>query len=538
MKRLAWLCFLISALLPPASLVHAVGCDTLLTIAGIPLSSGDAPNDVPPLTGQLDTPAGVAVDPAGDVFFADTSNNVVRELVEATQEMVIVAGDGIQGDSGNNGPATAAGLDYPMGVCVDGAGDIYITEFSGSCVREVVKATGNIVLIAGNGTNAYSGDNGPAVSAALDGPETAILDGTGNLYISDQYNYVIRKVVLSTGIITTVAGSGTIGYTGDNGPALSATLDRPVGLAMDSAGDLYISDYGNDAIRMVSAASGIISTVAGNGTSGYSGDNGPAVDAELAQPQDIVLDPAGDLYITDYSNAVIREVVQSTGIISSVIGIPSSPGYSGNGGPANLAQLNGPFGIAINASGGIVLSDLGNDVIREVTCVGTPTPTATASVFVTATRTPSMTPSATVTVTSSASPSGTVTVTATPFQSSTITPTFTVTATFTPVPPTFSLSPHWPNPNPAGSAGVWLPYTVSDDALVNVWIYDISGELVRSWSSDPQWVPAGNHERPWDERNSSGKMVASGVFFVRIDARPADAAGSQQEAWEKCAVAR
>ena len=183
-----------------------------------------------------------------------------------------------QGYSGDNGPATSAELAGPTGVALDASGNLYIADYGNNRIRKV-SPSGIITTVAGNGTDGFSGDNGPATSAELADPWGVALDASGNLYIADIYNNRIRKVSPS-GIITTVAGNGTGGYSGDNGPATSAELYDPSGVALDASGNLYIADYGNDRIRKVSP-SGIITTVAGNGTVGYSGDNGPATIAEL-----------------------------------------------------------------------------------------------------------------------------------------------------------------------------------------------------------------------------------------------------------------
>ena len=169
-------------------------------------------------------------------------------------------------------------------------------------VREVVKATGDIITVAGNGTAGYSGDGGAATDAELDGPDGRRRDAAGDLFISDASNNVIREVVKATGDIITVAGNGTAGYSGDGGPAIDAELDDPDGLAVDSAGNLFIADSANNVIREVVKATGDIITVAGNGTAGYSGDGGPATDAELNGPSGVAVDSAGDLFIADTGN--------------------------------------------------------------------------------------------------------------------------------------------------------------------------------------------------------------------------------------------
>ena len=224
---------------------------------------------------------------------------MVREVVKATGDIITVAGNGTAGYKGDNGPATAAELNDPNSVAVDSAGDLFIADTGNNVIREVVKATGDIITVAGNGTAGYSGDNGPATAAEINSPRGIAVDAAGDLFIADSRNNVIREVVKATGDIITVAGNGTAGYSGDGGPATAAELDEPCGVAVDSAGDLFIADAGNNAIREVVKATGDIITVAGNGTAGYSGDGGPATAAELNGPVGVAVDSAGDVFIAD-----------------------------------------------------------------------------------------------------------------------------------------------------------------------------------------------------------------------------------------------
>ena len=210
--------------------------------------------------------------------------------------------------SGDGGPATSAGLVAPGEVKADSAGNLYITDYNGCRIRKVAAGTGIITTVAGNGTAGYSGDGGPATSAALQYPGGVAIDSAGNLYITDQRNNRIRKVSASTGIITTVAGNGTQGYSGDGGPATSAKLYYPGTIAIDSADNLYFSDQFNNRIRKVDAGTGVITTLAGTGPAGYSGDGGAATHAELGGALGISLDGAGNLYIADYGNNRIRKV--------------------------------------------------------------------------------------------------------------------------------------------------------------------------------------------------------------------------------------
>ena len=250
---------------------------------------------------QLNTPMAIALDAAGNVYIADSQNSRIRKITVSTGVITTIAGTGTAGYSGDGGPSTSAQINYPLGVTFDSAGNLYIADTQNNVVREVAASTGIITTVAGNSFSGYSGDGGPATSAQLWGPESIAFDSSGNLYIADSYNQVIREVNHSSGTISTIAGNRTAGYTGDNGPATSAELNYPYAISVDATGNVYISDYANFVIRMVSPT-GIITTVAGNGTSGFSGDGGPATSAQLSYPHGVALDSAGNLYIGDCGN--------------------------------------------------------------------------------------------------------------------------------------------------------------------------------------------------------------------------------------------
>ena len=223
-----------------------------------------------------------------------------------------------------------------------------------------------ITTVAGNGIGNYSGDGGPATLATINQPDDIAFDSKGNYYIADAGNAMVRKVDIATGIISTYAGASTQGgYSGDGGPATLATFFYPSGIAFDSQDNLYIADYYNDVIREVYAATGIVNTVIGNGLTGYSGDGGPALSAELNAPIGIRFDTRNNLYIADSNNNVIRMVNGATGIITTVAGT-GVPGYSGDGGPATLARLNGCEMVEPDPSGNLYISDFYNDVFRKV----------------------------------------------------------------------------------------------------------------------------------------------------------------------------
>ena len=322
----------------------------------------------------------MALDSAGNLFIVDVSNGRIRK-VDTLGIITTVAGNGIPtgffdgeggdpaDDLGDGGPATSASLNGPFGVALDGLGNGFIADTSNQRIRRVDAATGIITTVAGDGFGGSSGDGGPATSARLFHPTGVALDGTGNLFIADLGNHRIRKVDTS-GIITTVAGDGFGGFSGYGGPATSASLNLPHGVALDGAGNLFIADQFKHRIRKVDT-SGIITTVAGNGSATFPGDGGPATSARLFHPTGVALDGAGNLFIADSSNHRVRKV-DTSGIITTVAG-NGSFGFSGDGGPATSARLGSPSGVALDSSGNLFIVDLFNDRIRKV---GSPNPPA------------------------------------------------------------------------------------------------------------------------------------------------------------------
>lgn len=313
---------------------------------------------------QLNYPATAAVDNAGNLYIADTYNSVIREVNSSTGNISTVAGNGTYGSAGNGGPATSAELSYPQGVAVDTTGDLLIADESNYVIREVNSSSGDISTFAGNGHYSYSGDGGPATNAQFDGPYALAEDSSGNLYIADSYNSAIRRVDVSTHNISTVAGNGTWGHSGDGGLATAAQLSYPFGVTEDSSDNLYIADSDNAVIRKVDASTHMISTVAGNGVSGYSGDGGPAGRAQLDEPTALTMDQSGNLYVAEKGNLVVRKI-DSKGNISTVAG-DGTYGYTGDGGAAINAELGEPAGLAVDSSGDLFIADAKNAVIREV----------------------------------------------------------------------------------------------------------------------------------------------------------------------------
>ncbi len=332
----------------------------------------------PATAAEFNTPVGVAFDSAGNLYIGDNSNSRVRKVNAATGIVTTVAGTGVAGYSGDGGAATSAQLNGPEVVALDSAGNLYIAEYYNNRIRKVAAATGIITTVAGNGTQNYSGDGGAATSAALWSPTGVAVDSANNLYIADFGNHRIRKVAAATGIITTVAGNGTLGYSGDSGPATSAELADPTQVVLDSVGNLIIADPGNNRVRKVTLATGIITTIAGNGTGAYAGDGGAATSAALHNPEYLTLDSADNLYIGDYLNNRVRKVNAATGIITTIAG-NGTGAYAGDGGAATSAELQYPSGITFDNAGNLYVSDLGNSRIRKIdlshSALNYPTPT-------------------------------------------------------------------------------------------------------------------------------------------------------------------
>ena len=332
---------------------------TITTVAGNG-DAGDSGDGAAATNAELNGPRGVTEDLFGNLYIAEYYGQRVRKVTPGGV-ITTLAGNGTAGYSGDGGPATSAELNGPYRVTVDLAGNVYIPDSSNNRVRKVAP-DGTITTVAGNGNTAYTGDGGPATSAALDFPEAVAFDSAGNYYIADAGNNVVRKVNASS-TITTAVGTGIQGYAGDGGPATSARLYNPVGVAVDAANDLYISDQLNNVIRKVTG--GIINTVAGTGAFGFGGDGGPAIDCEFGYPASIGLDAAGNLYIPDINNYRIR-VLFTNGTIATVAG-DGVEGYGGDGGPALDAALNVPRSVSVAPNGNVYIGDFGNNRVRMLT---------------------------------------------------------------------------------------------------------------------------------------------------------------------------
>ena len=329
---------------------------TISTIAGTGVS-GFAGDGAAAAGARLSTPEGVAVDPSGNIYIADTGNSRIR-ILNAGGTISTSVGGAI----GAGGLAVQAFLSKPSGVVRDSAGNTYVSDAGNQLVRKVT-STGLIASVAGTGSAGFSGDGGSATAAQLSAPQQLALDRAGNLFIADSGNARIRKVD-TAGNITTVAGTGSTGSTGDSGPAGSAQIGIPYGIAVDASGNLYLSDVIHHVVRKVDS-SGNISTIAGTGAQGYSGDNGPAASAKLYYPASLAVDGSGNLYIADTDNSRVRMVAAASGNITTVAG-NGVFGFGGDGSKATTALLYYPYGVAVDAAGNLYIADYNNERIRQV----------------------------------------------------------------------------------------------------------------------------------------------------------------------------
>ena len=338
------------------------------TVAGTG-TAGFSGDGGPAANAQLSAPVGLALDPSGNLLIADTGNNRVRK-VSANGTITTLAGNGVPGFAGDLGAAASAQLSSPYGLSVDASGNVFIADSANSRIRLV--SNGTISTFAGNGTAGLSGDGGAAGSAQLNVARGIGLDGSGNLLVADSGNYRVRKIS-SGGIIATAARTGDGSFSGDNGPAVTAQLYNPVQVAADASGNLFIADRNNNRVRKISAG-GTITTVAGSGSYGFAGDGGAAISAQIAGPYGVAVDGSGNLYFSDQGNNRVRKVA-ANGIITTLAG-NGTAGFAGDGGQAVNAQLNGPCKVAVDASGNVFIADASNNRVRKVSVNGTITTVA------------------------------------------------------------------------------------------------------------------------------------------------------------------
>ncbi len=307
---------------------------------------------------KLAQPRGVAVDLAGNIYIGDAENYVIRKVSPSGIISTIAGIPGSSGYSGDGGPALSAKLSGLFGICIDNSGNLFFADLQR--IRKI-STSGTITTVAGNGTAGYSGDGGNATAATIYNPYGLAVDAVGNLYIAEQLNNLVRKVSPS-GIISTFAGMGTPSYSGDGGNATAAMLRQPESVAVDNSGNVFIADAGNNVIRKVST-SGIISTVAGTGLLSDGGDGGPATAANIQSPVGVAVDATGNIYIAEYLSSV--RMVNTSGIISTIAG-NGTAGYSGDGGPAVEAEFYYTWSLCLDGGGNIFVGDADNNVIRKI----------------------------------------------------------------------------------------------------------------------------------------------------------------------------
>jgi trimeric autotransporter adhesin len=331
----------------------------------------------------LTYPTSVAVDPADDVYVADWSG-LIRKVWMKNGGTTTVAGNGTLGYSGDGGQAINAMIGKAVSIALDAAGNLYFADGDNNRIRRVDMLTGIITTAAGTGAALDSGDRGPAIHAGVSRPTGIAIDAAGDLYFSSSWSR-IRKLTLKTGIIETIAGQPINGFSGDNGPAAAALFWDPIPSAIGPAGDIYIADYENSRVRIVTSKTGIVNTFAGSGAcpvggspsgitvcqGGFAGDGGPARNATLNYPASVALDAAGNVYIADTINHRIRLVDASTGLIRTIAGNVVN-GFSGDGGPALAAGISFPTGIAVDPSGRVYFADENNHCIRMLTPAASP----------------------------------------------------------------------------------------------------------------------------------------------------------------------
>ena len=307
-------------------------------------------------------PSAEAYDAAGNLYFVDTNRNQVFE-VSLSGAFTTVAGTGVQGFSGDGAAAINAELNTPQGIAVGPDGTVYIADTGNQRIRSI--SAGQIATIAGTGVSGFSGDNGPAVAAALSTPTALAIDAQGDLLLCDTANQRVRSI--SAGVITTIAGTGVQGFSGDGSAATTAELDSPAGVALANNGTIYIADSHNHRLRAITA-NGFIQTIAGTGVPGYSGDGNQAIAAQLSLPRGIGIDAAGNILFADADNQRIRSI-DPQGIITTLAGT-GVQGFSPDETSATAAALNTPRSVVVSGFGSLVFSDTPNQLVREVAANG------------------------------------------------------------------------------------------------------------------------------------------------------------------------
>jgi sugar lactone lactonase YvrE len=340
--------------LPPSGIIRTIAGN------GVPGYSGD---DNQATSASISWMLGIAVDDDGNIYIADSQNFRVRKVIATTGKIVTIAGNGSSEFSGDNGAALQAGLGSPVGIAVDAAKNLYI--LTASRVRKVSASDGTISTVVGGSAFGFSGDGGLASQALIDKATGLAVDPDGNIYIADYFNNRVRKVTVATGIIDTIAGTGQPAFSGDGGAATDAELHGPYSVAVDRNGNVYVADYFNCRIREISSSNARINTIAGNGTCAFAGDDGPATSASINETFGIALDSQGNLYLADNGNNRVRMIDAAHGIISTVAG-NGTVGLLGDNGPASSAELETIYGLTIDRSGYLYVLNSAPGLVRVV----------------------------------------------------------------------------------------------------------------------------------------------------------------------------
>lgn len=335
------------------------------TIAGTG-TGGYNGDGIPATTAQLNIPHGVAVDVFGNIYIAEELNYRIRKIDISTGIISTVAGTGTAGYNGDGIPATTAQVNSALGLAFNASGDLIIADRYNNRIRKVDKTTGIISTIAGTGTAGYNGDGITATAAQLYNPIAVAFDANDNLLIADWVNNRLRKVDKVSGLISTIAGNGTAGYNGDGIAATTAQINTPFGIVFDNTGNIYFAEYFGQRIRKITISTGLISTIGGTGTGGYNGDGIAATTAQLSIPSFLAIDGGGNIYIGDAGNNRVRKIDAVTGFISTIAGTGTG-GYNGDGIPATTAQVNNPFGVCFDKNCNLLIGDRTNSRVRKIT---------------------------------------------------------------------------------------------------------------------------------------------------------------------------
>jgi DNA-binding beta-propeller fold protein YncE len=347
---------MVLVLAAPPTIITAVG-------TGRPGDSGDGG---PAARAELNQPFDLVFDAAGNLYLADTGNHRIRRVDARSGTITTVAGNGTKGFAGDGGKATEARLDEPYGVAIDDLGNLYFADRLNRRVRRVDGRTGLITTFAGNGSKTFSGDGGPVEEAGLVEPNGVALDRSGRrLYIADVADHRVRVVDLARGTIATFAGNGQGRHAGDGGPATAASIAGARAVEVAPDGTVLILERQGNTLRAVDPRTGIIDIRAGTGAKGYSGDGGPATAATFDGPKELAVDSAGNIFIVDTENHAIRRIDARTGTISTVAG-SGRRGPQGDGGPATSAELDRPHGVAVAPDGSVLIGDTNNHRVRRI----------------------------------------------------------------------------------------------------------------------------------------------------------------------------